>query len=177
MPGGVIQPIPPHIERAIKRMVPNCDWLALRHAAENYQLESGHRAETPAAIRVSLSNIVERAVELRRDLQLLGEESRDAVGDWNLIYATANQLTLLINSAKIGHNQTEPRSGRPASLRQSFVRNVAGILARAGYEVNGRPTGRLAAVVTELLGIYGDAPSDVPALVRSALRENPTQPA
>jgi hypothetical protein len=175
MPGGAVKPIPAHIERAIKRIAPNADWGSLGFAAEQYQLESEHKAEPRAAIRSNLENIVERAVLLRRDLQLLKEDSRDAIGDWNLIYETANQLDRLISASKVGRNNTSPRQGRPRSLRKGFVRSVASILARAGYEVDGTPNGQLVAVVSELLHLYGDKPADVPALVRSAMRENPSK--
>lgn len=177
MPGGVLKPIPAPAERAIKRIVPNADWGALKFAAQQYQLEREHQPETPAQIRSSLDSIIERAAYLRRDLRLLKEESADAIGDWQLIDATAHQLDKLINASKIGHNQTTPRTGRPASLRKGFVRSVAAILKRGGYSADSTPNGVLVAVTAEFLNLYGDKPADVPALVRSALRENPAKSA
>jgi hypothetical protein len=179
MPGGAVKEIPSHIEAAVRRMAPEADWGSLRSLAVNYQLERDHaeRKETPSASRKSLDNIIETALYLRRDLALLKEEAADAIGDWNLIEATSRQLTLLINASKAGHNEIAPRDGRPGSLRKSFVRSVAGILARAGYETDGTPNGLLVAVVSDLLDVYDDKPADVPALVRSAMRENPAKPA
>ena len=177
MPGGAVIPIPPQIERAIGRMAPDADWQSIRSAAVNFQLQRDHipKAESPSDTRASLSGIVERAVLLRRDLLMLREESTEAMGGWPIIHATTDQLSLLINASKAGHNEIEPKGGRPTSLRKSFVRNIAGILSAAGYQMDSKPNGLLVAIISELLDLYGEKPSDVSAMVREAIRENPAQ--
>lgn len=177
MPGGAVIPIPPQIERAIGRMAPNADWHSIRSAAVNFQLERDHlpKAESPSETRTVLSGIIDRAILLRRDLMMLREESTEAVGGWPIIHATADQLSLLINEGKAGHNEIEPKGGRPASLRKGFVRNIAGILSAGGYEIDSKPNGLLVPIVSELLDLYGEKPADVPAMVRDAIRENPSE--
>jgi hypothetical protein len=177
MPGGVLKPIPRNVERAIRQQAPAANWESLKGLAEQYQLERDHlqKKEAPSQTRASLDNIIERAVLLRRDLLMLKEESTYAIGGWRLIDATAQQLLVLAQAGKAGHNEIVPRAGRPASLKQGFVRSVAGVLERDGYAVDATPNGLLVAVVSDLLDVYSDKPADVPALVRSALRENPSE--
>lgn len=175
MPGGVVKPIPKNVEAAILRMVPEADFDAIRSCAQKYQIYSEHSRETPRQTRISLSGIVKKAVHLRRDLQLLSEESRDAIGDWSVIDATIAQLSHLIGESKSGHNDIQPKDGRPASAKAILVRDVAEILGRAGYVADARPNGTLVPVITELLAVYvkkaTDETADPVKLVRNALEK------
>lgn len=178
MPGGVVQEIPHVTKRAILRIAPNLNWASIEWHATIYQLERDHgpQKQSPGATRTALDGIIRQAAELRRDLLLLKEESADAIGDWSLIDATASQLYRLISASKAGANEISPVGGRPESLRQGLVRSIAGALRDAGCTVDARPNGVTVPIVSELLKAYGDEPSDVPALVRSALRENHAKP-
>lgn len=171
MPGGVVKPMPENVRKALGRIVPNVDIDELFFHSSQYQLESEHIAEPPAETRAALDAITEKAVVLSRDIRLLKEESRDAIGDWHLLDATVAQLSILTNAAKVGYNSIAPTRGRTKSHRQSFVRGLARLFESAGYKADARPNGELVAVVSELLSLYDDKPADVPALVRNALRK------
>lgn len=175
MPGGSVMMIPGHIEQAIKRMVPNADWALIRFIAEQYQMERDHLPDrqSPAETRKSLDAVIEKAVWLRCDLLMLPEESLNALDDFAAIDAAIGSLSRLIGTGKRGHNEVEPKDGAPPSLRKQFIRSLAGVLGKAGYEANGTPNGHLVAVTSELLSFYSDKPADVPAMVRGAMRENP----
>lgn len=184
MPGGVIGPMPETSRAKIAAIAPAVDIDALEFAIQNYSLTLQHDAEPGRAVQTKLGTIAERAILLRLELQTMSEEAQDALGDAIGVFdgvafhqAMIADLTRLSGASRHAHNAVTVTEGRPPSARQAFVRGIASILERAGTDVNAKPNAALCQIVGLLLSDVGDCPTDVAALVRNSLRENPRTPA
>lgn len=180
MPGGSIGPIPAKSLERIAALVPAVDLSALEFAVQNYHITLRHRPEPGAAVQAKLGGIAEKSTMLRVELQTMSEEAQgalwDALGIANGVQfyeAMIAGLSQLSGAGRQAHNAVEVKEGRRPSERQVFVRSVAAALVRAGATANAKPNGALCQIVGTLLTDVNDCPSDVAALVRNAMRENP----
>lgn len=178
MPGGVVRELSPKALQAIEKVVAGFDRGSLRSIVSEYDILANQWSPTaPRTVRKQLDGIVERAVHLRRDLALLSEEGRTALWDnlepngFEKLARLETLLSVLVNGAKISHNQIEPKAGRGPGPRRALIRQLVGIIALAGHDADATEKGCLVFVTRTVLADLGEDVKDVRSLVRDALGE------
>ena len=182
MPGGWVTPISQSARDRIAKLCPPEAIAALESAFQYHCIELQREPEAGRAIRDKLSLIAEKAVMLRAEMQTMSEDARhelwDAIGVHDgpaFAQEMIEGLSRLSGASRVAHNAVEIIEGRPPSARQAFVRSVAASLEGSGVKICTRPNGGLCQIVGILLTELDDCPSDVPALVRNSMRNNPAK--
>lgn len=178
MPGGVVVNPPEHIRAAVKRQIPELPIERFDRIGSIYNTERTYEAQRPAGVRDATEAIGDKAADLYVRLAELSEEANDAL--WHAAYQRGRPnlkeeadliLQMLMGigrDAALNVGQTPP--GAQAGAKRGMVVGLACLLKSVGLDADARPSGNLVFLTRSILEAYGETHSNVPKLVRDALK-------
>ena len=167
--------LPAQTQAAIRRQCPGVSIMQLQNALDAYRFANTSTPAVPANVRkASLERVADLAEQLVQAINELDQKTRlvlehpERRGKRRTITA-GPLLRKIIGSARTAASDILPSPGRPLTRRAYVVRDVARELHRCGYEPDASSKGPLVFIISELLGLVEDPPTDVRSLVRNTL--------